>query len=139
MLRSERLRRARHRIRGAWKPGVLHAERRCVGKPAWWLPEIFGTTEWCEPTDETAEFFSVLGSLLADGPVPDDLVQLMLFQQRELQVGCALAREASPERWMLEAALNAWESWPGRTEAQVVQLLDRSIARAYALDRKGTT
>lgn len=137
MTSSDRFRRARRRLLGTWRPGLLHAERRCVGLPSWWIPEIFGSTEWCEATDETAEYFSALGALLADGSVPDALIAGLLLQQQELRVGLAVAAAPEPERNMLEAALYAWELWPGRTETQVLQLFDRAIARASALERKG--
>lgn len=74
----------------------------------------------CDPRGEDATFFDLLGALLAGGKSSDDVVA---------------AWEALDE--FTKGTTILWEDTPGRTEADVLALFDRAIARATALSRKG--
>lgn len=73
----------------------------------------------CDPRAEEATYFDIAGSLFA-GNQTDSVT----FD----------AWEALDE---FARGLITWEDTPGRTEADVLALFDRAIARATALSRKG--
>lgn len=76
--------------------------------------------EICDPKSEEATFFDLLGALHAGSRSSEDVVA---------------AWEALDEHTKGQTIL--WEDTPGRTEADVLALFDRAIARATALIRKG--
>lgn len=136
MTLTERLRRAAGRLAapGAWSPDACDAWRS-FPMPSWWIREIFGPCrEWCEPGDKTADAFSLRGALLADGLIPDEAPRLLcLVCPLPIAQVAGFARDVQPvHQW---AALQAWESAPGRTSNDVQRLFIAAAARAAALTR----
>ena len=73
----------------------------------------------CVPNAEEATFFDMLGALQADPESSEDVLE---------------AWEVLDE---FTGGTITWEDTPGRTEADVLLVFDRALARATALSRKG--
>lgn len=73
----------------------------------------------CRPEAEEATFFDLIGALQASAETADEMVAAWNVLD-EFTGGTV-----------------TWEDSPGRTEADVLKLLDRAIARSTALNRKG--
>lgn len=102
---------------------LLRAARARCSNGGWIGPPMVMNHrgEICDARDEAATYFDILGALEASNPAPEDLVQA----------------------WgALDSITNGltilWEEKSGRTEAEVLDLFNRAIARATALSRKGT-
>lgn len=133
MKTSERLRRAKNRLVGdGWSPHACDAEKR-EKRVGLWQPGVFTPFVWCEPTDEVAERFSILGALRADAGDVEEAVKLLCLLQNLPVV--RLAATSGLEHRLLAAGLNAWECQPERTTSDVQQLLSAAIARAVAIER----
>lgn len=76
----------------------------------------------CAPNAEEATFFDMLGSLQAGAESSDDVLEAWEVLN-EFTGGLTIT----------------WEDTPGRTEADVLTVFDRALARATALSRKGNT
>lgn len=74
----------------------------------------------CAPNAEDATFFDMLGALQASAESSDDVFE---------------AWEVLNE--FTDGLTITWEDTPGRTEADVLTVFDRALARATALSRKG--
>lgn len=73
----------------------------------------------CRPEAEEATFFDLIGALQASTETADEMVAAWNVLD-EFTGGTV-----------------TWEDTPGRTEADVLKLLDRAIARSTAITRKG--
>lgn len=76
----------------------------------------------CRPDAEEATFFDMLGALQAGAESSEDVLEAWEVLN-EFTGGLTIT----------------WEDTPGRTEADVLLVFDRALARATALSRKGNT
>jgi hypothetical protein len=117
---SERLRRARRRIALSYVQGSFCVSRR--GEPVL-------------PTDEGVWSFTLLGALEADGLGTEYQQALQMIAQVcpwWLPRACLRRKE---DEHLVEPALWAWGELAKQQD--VVAAVDKAIARAIALERKG--